>query len=237
MFGVRKSLIVGLLGIAGMAASPARADLYLYVGATQVAHQGANDEVTYDCNGTCNPLAPNWMHIHLNVQGTLEDPFPELFIGSNVDATAGSGAGQLTLTMAENHLTAGGVESFLSSFGGRITGNITSDRKFYIDANDGNGSSLVGDVLVGEITTSCNKSTGCTSAIDKYGFADTGSGLYSIIEVLTLTPGSGTSSANTTDNFFLVPEPMSLSILGVSLLALGGLGWRRNKSDSNPPNV
>ncbi|MGH6876180.1 MAG: PEP-CTERM sorting domain-containing protein [Rhizomicrobium sp.] len=242
MTQLRTTLVIAALGIAALASSPARADLYIFVGGVQVSDNQdvdngvvidtnpSNSSASYTCTASC-AASLGWTINSLSVTG-VDDPLPlgELFDADNMEVSHQRGSSTLTLEMAETGLTAAGVNGFESIFKGTLTGDISATRTFYIDPD--NGTSLTDPNLekLDTITTTCTGGN-CDTSGKSWNYA-LGSSMYSIIETVVLTPGSPSTGSISSDDQLDIPEPMSLSLFGSGLLALGAIRRRRKVAKS-----
>lgn len=217
MRSFRMPMLAASLGIAALVSSPARANLEL-----QVSDDGGAFQTCTTCNDATN-TAVSWNG------GNFSD-FLITAIGANgVGAFFGSGelidlsnletsslsSGSLTVELTETNLTAGTVATFLSKFTGSLT-NITVTRTFYLNTDN----LAFGQEFVLGTTTMAQAMNIVTHAL---------SGNFSLTEVVQIVSTTRGGSLSTDDNVFLVPEPVSLSLFGSGLLALGAFGWRRRK--------
>ncbi|HEX4159688.1 MAG TPA: PEP-CTERM sorting domain-containing protein [Rhizomicrobium sp.] len=230
MSAIRTSALAGILGFAALVAGPARADLFISVN----ANAGDNCALAAACSaGNTTPLnaagvASGWTwSMGLDGNGILPDG--QIL---SVDTLDAHGTGSLTLFATETNLNYGTAQDFLMDF--RVTNqtDVYETRTFYIDtSNHGGTVTMLREFASG---TDGNSFTELSKFI---------SGLtnpFSITEVITLCSGTNsatcddeagkTGSLNAGDLVSGIPEPMSLSLLGSGLVALGAMSRRRRKA-------
>lgn len=229
MIFLRNSLMGALLGLAGLAslaATPARADLMVTCTTTENpsyctgnpsqfggVHSG-NDIHTFV--GTAGPYSVTELVEGVDYLGG--NPYVMDVHNFEVNVT---GAGQLSLFVTQDQISGNGLTQFLMSFGtAQITGDLTGVvRTLYLDYGTAN------QVLLGSCSgpngTSCIRTSAAVNLTGSYSLTEE----FDMVAGASCTPGS--SCTLSTDDLFSVPEPAALSIFGLGLLVLGGMGWRR----------
>lgn len=239
MRGLRVSLIAASLGLAALASSPARADLIIGAGtnfgtscpALNPNCYFASGNSTLTGSGTFNDGAGNVWSYTVTLLGNGGAVFPDIFNINNLDM---SGTGSLTLFATETNLNYGSAVNLLQEFDSLNVTNVNETRSLWIDkTNGGNTSILLGCVSNdGAIIngTTCNADG--NSTITKLSKLITGlSGNFSLTEEIQVSSTvNGSNTLQTEDEVFLVPEPVSLSLFGTGLVALGAFGRRKRKS-------
>lgn len=144
----------------------------------------------------------------------------------NFDLSVAGGAKfatPVTIYLTESGLTGAAIQS--------IEGNLTNNTiakpaaasleyALYGSSTD----QIYGGILLGRITVS-----GTGSGYLRDGAFNTGSGLYSLTQAITITPSATGVTNISLDGTVNVPEPGSLAVLGTGLLALGLMLRRRQK--------
>jgi hypothetical protein len=143
-------------------------------------------------------------------EGSPADPVLDL---TSADLTTGTAGGTLTVSLTETGFTTTTADlGFLSSITGNYFGS-SAVMDTYFDPSDtpfGTAFSLAAGLVDNQ------SAAVAVPPID---------GPYSLTEIITVTAGA--NSLTSLDASLSVPEPGSLSIVGIGLLALGLLGLRR----------
>ncbi|HEX3665464.1 MAG TPA: PEP-CTERM sorting domain-containing protein [Rhizomicrobium sp.] len=213
MLNLRTTLIAAGLALAALAAtSPARANLIISCSGSgcsgNLATSTTNTVVTA-CAPACTfgdfTIGPLSMLGYQDAAGKLADT-------ENLDVSA-SGTGSISIDFTETNLNAGTAAAFIMDFTGNLSGSLTATRQWYLDTSNTGG--------LGQLLGTCSSGTCSTMASALKAL----SGPFSLTEVVTLN-ASGSGFLSSDDDIY-VPEPATLSIFGLGLLALGAFQYRR----------
>ena len=136
-------------------------------------------------------------------------------IDLNSIEVSGKAGGTLTFSLTETGIKGSGPVTFNSQIGGTQSGS-TLSYATYVDSSN---------TAFGTGTSVGHKAFTTTPYAGSFGATINPGNLYSMTEVATLT-AKGPSVASF-DAELRVPEPMSMTILGVGLVALGTVRRRR----------
>ncbi len=165
----------------------------------------------------------NFSLISGTVTGAGQGSSPTLLDLNSLQVAATTGA-PLQIAVTETGLTSLQT-SFTSAIGGTFTSGNALTFQTYIDAGN---SAFATTTLLGTRTFN----TGINFS-DNFGSSGVAlPGLFSETIILTLAPGSGSTTsfdANVGQNIPRVPEPFSLALLGTGLATLGVFRYRGRK--------
>ncbi len=224
-----------------MASSPAQADLLIWVG----TNGGANCGTAYACSGggaSGNTVliagehyvngSNNWIW-SLTLSGNLNNPPQDLFNINNLNET---GTGSLTLFATETDLNYGTAVKFLSTFDTLQATTVDETRTLFIDTTNNGLTSVMLGCVSNAGAIGC-QADGSPKITDINKIISGLSGPFSITEEITVcakvkkTCATGAKGfLQSEDELFVVPEPMTLSLFGSGLLALGAMSRRRRKA-------
>ena len=212
-----KTLITtaALLSTLLIAAPAAHSAVLLMVDGTAVTDNGAGDlnastgVITYS-GGAAN------FNVAVNTGISTSSPLIDL---SNVLATS-TGSGSIIIKLTSTGLTSPvGGQNWLSQFTGSYSGGSASiTAQTYIDTSNvafGTGT-LLGSFIA-------SNTPFALSSVNLGG----GTTPFSLTEVVTVTANGAGRNFSLDTQLSLVPEPVSMALLGVSLIGLGVLRLRR----------
>ena len=220
------ALLAGAFGAAMAAASPANALLMISV------DDGVNSSVFTDNVGADfdNRLGVLGIYISSgNFQLVLSLAQSQPFIGSPTDPiidltfamTSFGDGGTLTISVTNTDFQGSGTNVGVCEIGG-ITGG-TVDYACFVD--DSNTAFARTEQIAG-----LGPISGGVFAEAANGAFDV-NGLYSLTDVLTITHGGGIVTTTGNSNI-RIPEPQTLAIFGMGLVAIGLLLWRRRSREA-----
>ena len=216
----RIGVLVTAVGFAALASAPARAELILEVNGSQGSCTTCDD--TTNTAATWNGGNVSGWNI-TTISGLGINSFfgsGELMDLANIDVANVDNGASLTIALTETGLSAGQAIAILSDFSGTFThrGALSVTRSLYLDT----GNVAFGMQTLVASTTAANQTF--------TNLEQLGGHTFSITEVISITANKAGDSVSTDDSFPAVPEPMTLSLFGSGLLALGLIRRRRDKS-------
>jgi hypothetical protein len=219
----RTALIAAALGVAALAGSPAWANLYISCSGAAECNTGSGYIAENLTGNSGTAFVGTLGNFDFNVLSMVGQAGNRLVDNNSQDINS-IGSGSLTVQLSETNLTGAQVLNILGTFGTTVADDINETRGFWVDANDGINAHTT---FLG--CTSNNLGCGGTNGTNSFSsqFVNV-NGTYSLTEEIDLsaTGPNGTFSA---DDFVSVPEPISLSLFGSGLVALGAFSARRRR--------
>jgi len=227
---LRASVCAAILGVAALAASPAWADFVIYGGSSYSSVSELDDICAGStCNGqtnwggTVNGFSANMFITGVDLVGPNE-----LMDLENFEIDNKSGANSLTLEVTETNLTSlNSVEEMLSTFSGNIKNTLDVTTTFYVNLDNAGYDTHGTSIDIGSITCDSGKCSvwGTNTEANVSGFT----GKFSLTEEIDIT-NAGKNAQLSSDDNVSIPEPASLGLLGMGLLAFGAMRWRSKSS-------
>ena len=214
--GWRIAVVAAALGIGAVGANPAHASL-ISIGLQQAGVNGG--AITTVATDAASPGSVGYIGAYgtfstNNISAVGAPAMPTGSIDTNSIQVSSTSAGTLNVYVTEQGLTSPlGVQNWLSSFTSNIFGGAAksvAETTFLSASNQLYAGTQIGTASFSGLGTSYT-TTASPNLLDP----------YSETTMYAITVGAGFSNVNDTIDISPVPEPMTLSLLAGSLLALG----------------
>lgn len=231
MMKTRIAIATAALGFLALASGPANADLVL--GCAGQSGCSANLDTV---SGNSSPLIyggmtfGNFSITSLTAIDSGSSCGPCSLSVSNFDM-ASTGGGTFTVYLTEDNLTASAVSAFIMAMSATTTGGMTDTRSFWLSTTNGIGAAGLGLELGSDGSSNPDQTCvagNCSESATLHYLKSLSGGPFSITEELSLSSTSAGGDLISSDTLTpTIPEPASLGLFGIGLVAIGAMRRRR----------